>query len=72
MWMRPTSSIGQPQWISELSLIAFSETAGVSFNMVEDQTRIESSHRAISFQDLQEDLNKGVSVRFVPEWRGRR
>jgi hypothetical protein len=28
------------------------------------------SNRAITLQDLQPDMNKGVSVRFVPERRG--
>jgi hypothetical protein len=46
-------------------------SGGVPFDMVVTRnTRIESGDRAITLQDLQQDMNKGVSVRFVPERRG--
>jgi len=47
------------------------QTGGVPFDMVvTGNTRIESGNRAITLRDLQQDLNKGVSIRFVPERRG--
>jgi hypothetical protein len=44
---------------------------GVPFDMVITRnTRIKSGDRAITLQDLPKDVNRGVSVKFVPERRG--
>ena len=44
---------------------------GVPFDMVvTPNTRIRSGDQALTLKDLQQDQNKGVSLRFVPESRG--
>jgi hypothetical protein len=47
------------------------ETGGVPFDIViTGHTRIQSGSRPVKLEDLQQDMNKGVSVKFVPERRG--
>jgi hypothetical protein len=54
-----------------IKTVVIQTAGGVPFDMVVTRdTRIESGDRAIKLQDLQQDMNKGVSVRFVPERRG--
>ena len=54
-----------------IKTVVIQTAGGVPFDMVVTRnTRIESGNRAITFQDLQQDMNKAVSVRFVPERRG--
>ena len=54
-----------------INTVVIQTSGGVPFDMVVGRnTRIESGDRAITLQDLQRDMNKGVSVRFVPERRG--
>ncbi|HTX34520.1 MAG TPA: hypothetical protein VME43_05845 [Bryobacteraceae bacterium] len=52
-------------------LVVVQTSDGTPFDMmVTPKTRIESGNQAVSFQDLNGDMNKNVSVRFVPESRG--
>lgn len=54
-----------------LKTVVVKTSGGVPFDMVVTRnTRIKLGDRAITLQDLQEDTNKGVSVKFVPERRG--
>ena len=54
-----------------LKTVVVQTPGGVPFDMVVNRnTRIKAGDRAISLQDLQQDVNKGVSVKFVPERRG--
>jgi len=46
-------------------------TDGVSFDFdITSRTRIGANNRKVTLKDLQTDLNKGVSVKFVPERKG--
>jgi hypothetical protein len=54
-----------------IKTVVIQTSDGIPFDMVvTGNTRIESGDRAITLQDLRQDMNKGVSVRFVPERRG--
>jgi hypothetical protein len=54
-----------------LKRVVVQTAGGVPFDMVITRsTRIESGGREITLQDLKQDMNKGVSVKFVPERRG--
>jgi len=54
-----------------LKTVVVQTSGGVPFDMVVTRnTRIKSGDRAITLQDLKQDTNKGVSVKFVPERRG--
>lgn len=47
------------------------ESDGVPFDMVVGpSTRIQSGDQSVTLGDLGQDVNKSVSVRFVPEARG--
>jgi len=52
-------------------LMVIETSDGVPFDMVVTaSTRMEAGDRATALKDLPQDLNKTVSVRFVPERRG--
>ena len=52
-------------------IVVVQTTGGVPFDMVVNRnTRIEAGNRRMTLQDLQQDTNQGVSVRFVPERSG--
>jgi hypothetical protein len=52
-------------------LVVVQTPDGVSFDMVvTGTTRIKSGDRTVPLNDLQQDVNKTVSVRFTPERRG--
>ena len=54
-----------------LQTVVVQTSGGVPFDMVVTKnTRIESGSRTVSLQDLEQDTNQKVSVRFVPERRG--
>jgi hypothetical protein len=52
-------------------LVIIQTSDGVPFDMVvTPRTRIESGDRATAFKDLTQDINRNVSVSFIPERRG--
>jgi hypothetical protein len=52
-------------------LVVIQTQDGVPFDMdVTAKTRIKAGDRAIALKDLMQDINKPVSVQFVPERRG--
>lgn len=52
-------------------LLVFETPEGVPFDMVvTDATRIKAGDQHIRLEDLQQDLNRNVSVTFTPERRG--
>lgn len=52
-------------------LVVVKDANGVPFDMVVgSSTRIESGDQKVKLGDLSSDVNKSVSVRFVPEARG--
>lgn len=54
-----------------LGTVVVRTSGGLPFDMVVTKnTRIELGNRTITPQDLQQDTNPNVSVRFVPERRG--
>ncbi|HTW95158.1 MAG TPA: hypothetical protein VMB03_13685 [Bryobacteraceae bacterium] len=54
-----------------LNTVVVQTSGGVPFDMVVTRnTRIESGNQTLTLQDLQQDTNRTVSVRFVPERRG--
>lgn len=55
-----------------LKTVVVKTSDGVPFDIVvTGKTQIEGGHQKVTLQDLQkQDLNKSVSVRFVPERRG--
>jgi hypothetical protein len=52
-------------------LVVIQSPDGVPYDLdVTARTRIESGDRSIVFNDLTQDVNKGVTVKIVPEHRG--
>lgn len=53
------------------NLVVVQTPDGVPFDLVvTGTTRIESGRQAVSFQDLKQDTNQPVTVKFVPERSG--
>jgi hypothetical protein len=51
--------------------VVIQTAGGVPFDMViTGNTRIEKGNQTLTMQDLKQDMNQNVSVRFVPESRG--
>jgi hypothetical protein len=70
-WPAETLS-GKITMVDPVKNLVVVETAdGVPFDMVlTPRTRIESGQQRVTIQDLSGDVNRNVSVRFVPERRG--
>jgi hypothetical protein len=53
------------------NLVVVQTPDGVPFDMdVTARTRINAGDRSVALKDLTQDINKPVSVQFVPERRG--
>ena len=54
-----------------MKLVVIKTSDGVPFDFdITPNTRINASDHAVTLKDLMMDLNKQVSVKFVPERRG--
>jgi hypothetical protein len=54
-----------------LHLVVVRDSSGVPFDMVVNRsTHIKSANRALQLKDLNSDLNRNASIKFVPETRG--
>jgi hypothetical protein len=52
-------------------ILVVTDHDGVPFDiMIDHSTRIESDNSRLTLSDLSSDVNKPVTVRFVPEGRG--
>jgi hypothetical protein len=52
-------------------LVVVQDSSGVPFDMVVSRsTRIKSASRTVNWNDLNSDLNRNASIKFVPERRG--
>lgn len=55
----------------ERKLVVIQSPEGVPYDLdVTARTQIKSGDRSIVFKDLMQDVNKGVTVKMVPEHRG--
>jgi len=54
-----------------LRVVVVKDSAGIPFDIqVNRATRIQAGDRQLKLKDLSSDVNKGVSLKFVPERRG--
>jgi len=71
MW--PSESISGTIMIVKPSenLVVVQTSDGVPFDMViTPRTRIQSGDQSVTLNNLSQDINKNISVRFTPEGRG--
>lgn len=77
--LQPTHAVWRPETLSgkitmvdpARKLVVLQGSDGVPFDMVVNRsTRIKSATGTLNWNDLNSDLNRNASIRFVPEGRG--